>query len=82
MYYTVNVSVEVETDDKIKKVNEKYLVDAESVTHAESIINLEFGKEYRQFTVKSITETKYVDVLPIIKNVTPSIKKDFLPGLE
>jgi hypothetical protein len=63
MYYTAKVVVEFETDNgKIKKVSETYLVEASSVTHAESIVHREFSKEQRDFEVKSVTQSRYLDV--------------------
>ena len=64
MYYTARVVVEFETDNgKIKKVSETYLVEASSVTHAESIVHREFSKEQRDFEVKSVSQTKIVEIL-------------------
>jgi hypothetical protein len=63
MYYTARVVVEFETDNgKVKKVSETYLVEASSVTHAESIVHREFSKEQRDFEVKSVTQSRYLDV--------------------
>jgi hypothetical protein len=63
MYYKANVVVEFDTDKgTTKKVNETYLVEASSVTHAESIIHREFSAEQREFEVKSVTQTRYLDV--------------------
>lgn len=63
MYYTARVVVEFETDNgKTKKVSETYLVEASSVTHAESIVHREFSKEQRDFEVKSVTQSRYLDV--------------------
>lgn len=63
MYYTAKVVVEFDTNNgKTKKVSESYLVEASSVTHAESIIHREFSKEQRDFEVKSVTQSKYLDV--------------------
>ena len=63
MYYTAKVVVEFDTDNgKTKKVSESYLVEASSVTHAESIIHREFSKEQRDFEVKSVTQSRYLDV--------------------
>jgi hypothetical protein len=63
MYYTAKVVVEFDTDNgKTKKVSETYLVQASSVTHAESIVHREFSKEQREFEVKSITQSRYLDV--------------------
>jgi hypothetical protein len=63
MFYTAKVVVEFETDNgKTKKVSETYLVEASSVTHAESIVHREFAKEHRDFEVKSVNQSRYLDV--------------------
>jgi hypothetical protein len=63
MFYTAKVVVEFDTDNgKTKKVSETYLVQATSVTHAESIVHREFSKEQRDFEVKSVTQSRYIDV--------------------
>jgi hypothetical protein len=63
MFYTAKVVVEFDTDNgKTKKVSETYLVQASSVTHAESIVHREFSKEQRDFEVKSVTQSRYIDV--------------------
>lgn len=63
MYYTARVVVEFDTDKgKTKKVSETYLVEASSVTHAESIIHREFSADQRDFEVKSVTQSRYLDV--------------------
>jgi hypothetical protein len=63
MFYTAKVVVEFDTDNgKTKKVSETYLVQATSVTHAESIVHREFSKEQRDFEVKSVTQSRYLDV--------------------
>lgn len=82
MYYTAKVIVEFESDKgKVKRVSETYLVEASSVTHAESIVHREFSKENRDFEVKSVTQSRYLDVFfsdakknPSIS--TPSVNKD------
>ena len=63
MFYTAKVVVEFDSDNgKTKKVSETYLVQATSVTHAESIVHREFSKEQRDFEVKSVTQSRYLDV--------------------
>ena len=48
MYYTARVQLQFETDKgQIKKKSETYLVKAESVTDAESIVHEQF-KDYPQ----------------------------------
>ncbi len=65
MFYTAKVQLEIESDKgKTKKVTESYLVDAVSVTDAETIVYEEFKNETLPFTVKSVTESRIVKVLP------------------
>jgi hypothetical protein len=64
MYYTVKVQIEVQSEgDKIKKHNEHYLVDAESVTEAEAKIYKEFEKDSLDWEVKSVTASNIIKVI-------------------
>jgi ribosomal protein S4E len=69
MFYEVIVQLNTEIespngDVKIKKINEKYLVEAVSVTDAEAIM-YEDLKDYQlgDFMVKSVKESKIVSVI-------------------
>jgi hypothetical protein len=63
IYYNVNVSFKVETDEgKEKKIKEKYLVKAIGCTDAEAIVTKEFTGT-NDFKVESIAETKIINVL-------------------
>ena len=63
-FYTVKVHIVFQDDNgKQKKQVEHYLVEAVSVTDAEKITHDEFKGGMTEFEVKSVTETKYVDVL-------------------
>ena len=63
-FYQVKVHVVFEDDNgKQKKNAEYYLVEAVSVTDAEVITNEEFKNSSVEFEVKSVNETKYVEVL-------------------
>lgn len=64
MYYTARVQVEFENDKgQSKKRTEQYLVNADSVTEAEAIVNEEFRDYKGGFEVKSISESRIIDVL-------------------
>lgn len=79
MFYTAKVIVEFDTDKgKTKKVSEAYLVEASSVTHAESIVHREFSKEQRDFEVKSVTQSRYLDVFFVDanKNASPILNQE------
>jgi hypothetical protein len=64
MYHIAKVGLEFETDNgKVKKKTETYVVSAESVTDAEAIVHEAF-KDYKGFfEVKSVSQTKIVDIL-------------------
>lgn len=63
MYYTATVKMQFETDKgHVKKKSETYLVNAESVTDAEAIVNDKF-KDYKfDFEVKSVSQSRIIDV--------------------
>ena len=63
MYYTARVQMEFETDKgQLKKKSETYLVKAESVTDAETIVHEKF-KDYKfDFEVKSVSQSRIIDV--------------------
>ena len=62
MYYNVKVQLQIDNDGKIKTVSENYLVQAESVTDAEAIMNEKMAGSSIEFEVKSVTASKIVDV--------------------
>lgn len=63
-FYQVKVHVIFEDDNgKQKKNTEYYLVEAVSVTDAEVITNEEFRNTNVEFEVKSVNETRIVNVL-------------------
>ena len=64
-YYAVTVAVEVEdTNGKIKKQREQYLVDALSVTEAEAKLVQKFVDEAVQleYEVVKVSDTKILEV--------------------
>jgi|TARA_R110000782_G_scaffold232862_1_gene319056 hypothetical protein len=53
------------TDDangKVKKITERYLVNAVSVTDAEAITTKEFGMSVSDFEVKEVKKSRIIDV--------------------
>ena len=63
MYYTARVQMEFETDKgHVKKKSETYLVKAESVTDAESIVHEKFKDYPQDFEVKSVSQSRIIDV--------------------
>ena len=53
------------TDDgngKMKKITERYLVNAVSVTDAEAITTKEFGMSVSDFEVKEVKKSRIIDV--------------------
>lgn len=63
MYFTTKVQLEYETDKGgVKKKTETYLVKAESVTDAETIIHEKFKDFKMDFEVKSVSQSNILDV--------------------
>jgi hypothetical protein len=63
MYYTARVQMEFENDKgSVKKKTETYLIKAESVTHAETIVHEKFKDYTFDFEVKSVTQSRIIDV--------------------
>jgi len=53
------------TDDgngKMKKVTERYLINAMSVTDAEAITTKEYGMDVTDFEVKEVKKSRIIDV--------------------
>lgn len=62
-YWQVKVRLTIEHESgRTQKVNEEYLVDAESATEAEKKIYTEFDGEHN-FSVTSARETKIIKIL-------------------
>ena len=47
---------------KMKKVTERYLISAVSVTDAEAITTKEFGMDVSDFEVKEVKKSRIIDV--------------------
>jgi hypothetical protein len=66
-YYTAKIQLTDEVDTpkgvKIKKVTETYLVEAMSVTEAESKVVKDFTGYTFDFEVKSVTASKIIKIL-------------------
>ena len=62
-YYTAKVSVAIDTPKGVKRVTEMYLVDAQSVTHAEAMVTKDFEGSGIDFEVKGVTNSKIVKVI-------------------
>ena len=54
----------IDSDDngKVKKITERYLVNAVSVTDAEAITTKEFGMGLSDFEVKEVKKSRIIDV--------------------
>jgi hypothetical protein len=65
MYFTVNVKVQHDNGNgKIKKVTERYLVDAMSVTEAEArTVEYLLSRDEEAFEVKAASEAKIAGVI-------------------
>ena len=62
-YYTAKVRVAIDTPKGVKKVTEMYLVNAQSVTHAEAMVTKDFEGSGVEFEVGSVIETKIIKVI-------------------
>ena len=62
-YYVAKVAVATDTPKGGKWVNESYLVNAVSVTHAEELINIDFQTSGVEFEVKSVSASKICKVI-------------------
>ena len=54
-YYTARVQLKDDSTGKLKKVTEMYLVEAMSVTEAESKVVKDFGSTTLEFEVKAVS---------------------------
>jgi hypothetical protein len=64
MYFTVSVKVSHEDDKgKIKKVTERYLVDAMSVTEAEARVTKALEDYPNEFEIVSASTSRIIDVI-------------------
>ena len=62
-YYSAKVSLTVDSGNKLKKITEMYLVDAESVTHAEAMVTKDFEGSGVDFEVKAVSNSKIIKVI-------------------
>lgn len=62
-YYIAKVKIADDTPKGVKWFTETYLVDAVSVTHAESLINEDFSNTNLDFSVKSISTSPICKII-------------------
>ena len=62
-YYTAKVQLLDDSTGKQKKVTEMYLVEAMSVTEAESKVVKDFGSTILDFEVKAVSASKIVKII-------------------
>ena len=62
-YYTAKVRIAVDSAKGIKRVTEMYLVNAQSVTHAEALVTKDFEGSGVAFEVKGVTNYKIIKVI-------------------
>ena len=62
-YYTAKVSVAIDSPKGVKRLTEMYLVNAQSVTHAEAMVTKDFEGSGIDFEVKGITNSKIMKVI-------------------
>ena len=62
-YYTSKVQLVDDSTGKSKKVTEMYLVEAMSVTEAESKVVKDFGSTMLEFEVKAVSASKIIKII-------------------
>ena len=62
IYQVTCQHIDDDGNGKIKKITERYLVNAVSVTDAEAITTKEFGMGLSDFEVKEVKKSRIVDV--------------------
>jgi hypothetical protein len=63
-WFLVTVIIKQEQDSgRIKKVPEKYLVQAFNFTDAEAKVNEDFKDDPMEFTIKSIADSKVIKII-------------------
>ena len=62
-YYTARVQLKDDSTGKLKQVTEMYLVEAMSVTEAESKVVKDFGSTTLEFEVKAVSVSKIIKII-------------------
>jgi hypothetical protein len=62
-YYTAKVQLEDDSSGKLKKITEMYLVEAMSVTEAESKVVKDFGTTTFDYEVKAVSASKIIKII-------------------
>ena len=62
-YYTAKVQLEDVSSGKVKKITEMYLVEAMSVTEAESKVVKDFGTTTFDYEVKAVSASKIIKII-------------------
>ena len=62
-YFTVSIILKYEENDKVKKITEKYLVKANSLTDVDAKIISEFENETLEYEIKSVTDSKIIKII-------------------
>lgn len=62
-YYVAKVKIATDTPKGVKWITDTYLVNAVSVTHAESLVNEDFKDTGSDFEVKSVSDTRICKVI-------------------
>jgi hypothetical protein len=65
MYYIAKVKFETVDDNtgRIRKLNEQYLVEAQSISDAEGMLNEKFKDSIADFSVVSVQESKIIGII-------------------
>ena len=62
-FYVAKVKIATDTPKGVKWVTESYLVDAVSVTHAETKINEDFKNDGVEFEVNGVSQSRICKVI-------------------
>jgi hypothetical protein len=62
-FYVAKVKIATDTQKGVKWVTESYLVDAVSVTHAETKVNEDFKNDGVEFEVKGVSQSGICKVI-------------------
>ncbi|MBC8305350.1 MAG: hypothetical protein H8E55_57505 [Pelagibacterales bacterium] len=69
MYYTAKVKIAIDSPKGVKWNTETYLVNAVSVTHAESLVTEDFANDGIEFEVKSVSASQVIKVIGNTKKI-------------
>tara|TARA_Y100000310_G_C20298079_1_gene630405 strand:+ start:472 stop:696 length:225 start_codon:yes stop_codon:yes gene_type:complete len=72
-YYLAKVKIATDTPKGVKLTTDQYLINAVSVTHAESLVNEDFKDTGLEFEVKSVTSSRICKVIGTSKKLNHAL---------